>query len=250
VKNKSFRSRPSKRFLKKFLSTFVMHRLLCLLFVIHRVASEGCFHGSSFVQTAEHGILTIQELAEEYQNARILTANAKGEFLYSPIKYWLHANPTLKHDYLEIRTNENEYTLSITPEHLMYTVENEKTDFHFRKVVQAAELKVDDLILIHSSNGELIASKILEIKAMQKEGIYAPVTVEGSLLVNNVLASSYTIFKNEYLQELFLDATFGYRRVIEYILPSSWIIPSFSGVQNDIPKLALQMLQLAQSFFG
>jgi len=222
---------------------------LIFALLVAEVLSDGCFHGSSIVQTLHNGPMTIEQLAK-YPNERVLTATRDDKFIFSPIKYWLHANPSMEHDYLEIRTENNALTLSITPEHLMYTLANETTDHHFRKVIQARELKVGDIVVVHTLGAQLLASRVQRIVKTEKTGIYAPVTADGSIIVNNVLASSYAIFKNEYLQELFLDATFKCRHVLEYVLPRNWILPSFSGTQVEIPQVVVSMLQLAQSFWG
>jgi len=65
-------------------------------------------------------------------------------------------------------------------------------------------------------DGEFVVSEVTNITAKMLSGIYAPVTIEGSLLVNGVLVSSYTTFKQEALQAMLLDAAFNIGRFIGY----------------------------------
>ena len=77
--------------------------------------------------------------------------------------------------------------LEISPEHLIYVQSGTTTLQTAPKLVAAGDLKVGDrLWTVHGS-----PSPILWIRHVFRQGVYAPLTVSGNLLVNGVLASSY-----------------------------------------------------------
>ena len=85
---------------------------------------------------------------------------------------------------------------------LFYTVETENghqlslSHNHYIRVHQLGYLSGDQLTTNHSlyvaaGSGQLYLSPIVSIKREMKRGVYQPVTLAGTLLVNNIAASSY-----------------------------------------------------------
>jgi len=227
--------------------SFLFFLIFLIIVVDHAMApTGGCFHGSDVVDTAEFGPLTIEELVK-HPEANVLTAKQNGNLVYSSVKYWLHSNPIARHSYLRIQTTIKHRPLLITPEHLIYAVNENATD---RVVMRAEELKVGDHILVLGIDSDgLVPSPIVRITPTERNGIYAPITNEGSIIVNGVLASSYTIFKNEYLQGEILDAVFRLHNILQFLLPSEWLISSVGDVMK-VPQLAVHLLDMAESLIG
>ncbi|CAF1074164.1 unnamed protein product, partial [Didymodactylos carnosus] len=94
------------------------------------------------------------------------------------------------------------YSLIVPTIFLFYTVETDNgrhlslSNNHYILVHQHGYLSGDQLTLNHSlyvgnPNGSMSISSIVKIKREIKYGVYQPVTLTGTLLVNGIAASSY-----------------------------------------------------------
>ncbi|PAV64549.1 hypothetical protein WR25_01648 [Diploscapter pachys] len=124
----------------------------------------------------------------------ILTAN-KTHVYFTPILMWLHKEPEVNASFITIITEFGK-ALRLTGKHLMYMNEcedyyDEYIDFTPTKPVYADELRIGQcVIVIHK--GRFRQQKIESIFITQRKGIYAPLTNNGRLIVNDMLASCYS----------------------------------------------------------
>jgi len=108
---------------------------------------------------------------------KVLTENG----IYEPIYAFAHHAPDKEATFLQIHGDSGDPLLELTSDHLVFLA-NKKNP------VLAKSVKVGDML--RSSNNE-VAVTITKIGKVEKTGIYAPLTLGGSVVVNNVLASSY-----------------------------------------------------------
>jgi len=113
-----------------------------------------------------------------------------GQVEWSQVCGWLHREPTSVGEYLRLTTNRRQ--LNISAEHLVATVKGGKVDF-----VKAQEVDVGSTILecdvstVGTTATPIWGNKVQKVEKLRAEGIYAPLTVAGTIVVDGVAASCY-----------------------------------------------------------
>ena len=88
--------------------------------------------------------------------------------------------------FLDVETKDD-FCISLTDSHIIFTVDHEP--------MFARDLKIGDRLLVwEDSAGEVVKSTITSIRESQGSGYWSPFTTQGTLLVNNVLASCYASY--------------------------------------------------------
>jgi hypothetical protein len=156
---------------------------------------------------------------------RVLSIDSRGQMVYSPIYVLPHAEPHGMYSYLKF-TMEAPKTINSTacspiinltasPDHYLLLatpaiqsvveLNGNNAPWSTRRAVRAADAKVGDYMWIVNTNKHAPElSRILAIEDILDEGIYAPFTVTGTIVVNGVVASVYnTILGSEYNMHVF-----------------------------------------------
>lgn len=126
-----------------------------------------CFSGATIVEVKGKGHISMEEL-------RIGDYVRAGSELFSQVHGFYHLERDAEATYLEITTDKNEYPLDISENHMIF-VDN--------AAVPARDVKLGD---------KLDDSVVTAIKSVRRKGIYAPATFSGTIVVNDILASTYT----------------------------------------------------------
>lgn len=97
-----------------------------------------------------------------------------------------HNDGKEKHEYVKIETNDA--TLEMSPNHILFVggksaIPKMAKDVVVGEIVQVASADATD---------KARYSKITSIETIMKEGQYAPLTEDGTIVVNNVVASSHS----------------------------------------------------------
>lgn len=106
---------------------------------------------------------------------QILTGMNKYDTVYA----FGHNNPTRTATFYQIYNEESENPLEITADHMVFLQDKENP-------VAASKVKVGDVLTSFTG-----PSKVIKISTVERNGIYAPLTTGGSLLVDGVKTSSY-----------------------------------------------------------
>lgn len=171
--------------------------------------SIGCFSGATRVRREDGSLIMMRDVRV---GDRLLVA----ESTYSPVLAFLvRRQNALPIDYLQIFTDGS--TLEITPTHLiLMRRQNDPNPPHY---LQAAKLSPGDSVFI--SDGDT-AGKIKEVKVIRIHGpikltdAYAPLTMEGTLIVNDMLVSCYAEYEHQsFVHFLMFPIRFWYS-VIHY----------------------------------
>ncbi|CAF4201590.1 unnamed protein product, partial [Rotaria sordida] len=94
--------------------------------------------------------------------------------------------------------------ISLTQYHLIPTIDsNGNENYLFAK-----QIKIGDYLFV-LFNGKLKYSPVINITIEMKKGYYAPLTMKGTLLINNVLASCFANVNNHHLAQYYM-APFRY----------------------------------------
>ena len=122
-------------------------------------------------------------MAELEPGQEIKTMDLDGGIKFSEVIAFLHKIPTGSFKFLRFAL-EGEVQLTLTPEHLIYVTPQK---FLSRRIVFAKDVRVGDKFV--TAGG--IMRSVLKITAVSDVGLYAPLTMDGNLLADGVLASCY-----------------------------------------------------------
>jgi hypothetical protein len=138
------------------------------------------------------------------------------ESTYSPVLAFLvrrQEGPMV--DYLQIFTEES--TLEITPTHLILM--RRKSDPNPPHYLQAAKLNPGDSVFISDDDP---AGKIKEVQVIRIHGpikltdAYAPLTMEGTLIINDMLVSCYAEYEYQSFVHFFMFPIRFWYSIIHY----------------------------------
>lgn len=140
-----------------------------------------CFSGSAAAQVYDQGVVAMRDLKI---GDRVLT----GSGAYSPIYSFGHYEEDESAEFIQVRTKGGVgKPLEISSEHMVFLWNSdEKRSYPAR----AGAVQVGDIILNHKSEGSLVT----KIKKQLRSGVYAPLTVEGTVVVDGLVASNYVSF--------------------------------------------------------
>jgi hypothetical protein len=175
--------------------------------------SGGCFDGSSIVYTRE-GVLPITDVKI---GDEILALSSDGSLQFSEVLLFLDRDPLSPRLYYVIET-ESGSKISLTPSHLLFVSDDNSTELskklsrvEFAKNVQKGQFlytsSLGDInnnksmtIMkdIHQSKKQFAyLDRIVRIETKIGTGAYAPLTREGNLFVNNIIASCYAVINDQ-----------------------------------------------------
>jgi hypothetical protein len=141
---------------------------------LNAVPARSCFPGTSSVIVEGKEKVRLNDLS---LGDRVMVSENHYETVYS----FGHFDPHVTADYLRIRTHSA--TLEISKDHMVLL---EKGRF-----VPASTLNIGDNLNLVDGTVERIAS----IKSVSRKGAFAPFTSSGSIIVDNVIVSTFVAFQ-------------------------------------------------------
>ncbi|KAL3245394.1 hypothetical protein MRX96_018040 [Rhipicephalus microplus] len=156
----------------------------------------GCFHGDSLVQTTAG----TKRLADVLLGEHILALGADGRTpVYSEVIAFLDRQPDAERVFYSIVT-ECGLHLTLTPGHLVYYADAG------RDVLPtfAARIRPGGFVLGQENSTQLPTRtmrtlRVRDVRAVWLSGVYAPLTREGTVIVDGVAASCYAGVQNQAL---------------------------------------------------
>lgn len=117
---------------------------------------------------------------------RVRTLGTNGEIMYSEVIAFLHREVKTTAHFYNLETNGgNAVRLSL--QHLIFSKKNTTSPI---SAVFASEVNIGDLL--YASNGNVSSLQaVTKITMTTETGVYAPLTRQGTLLVDDVLVSCY-----------------------------------------------------------
>ena len=176
-----------------------------------------CFPPYATIRTANSSspVKTMKELKI---GEKVLTVTSEGELVYSPVIAFSEWSPKNKKNFVKLET-EHGHVLAVTPVHVVFRNQFGNSS---NEAVFASEIKPGDYLLttdeFFSSKDEkdtVRMSRVTKTSIIHAVGTYAPVTSEGTLVVDGVATSCYGVVKNHDLIHLF----FAPLRLMNYFFP-------------------------------
>ena len=153
---------------------------------------------------------------------RVLAMSADGSLIYSDIIMMMHRTPDRMYPYYILQTKYMDTTLRLTAEHMVYVKNEEGQTPNFKL---AHKVQVGELVAISNPEGHTTKwAPVTNITISEFKGIYAPVTEEGTLVVDNIVASSYAYLESQKI----CHAAFYPARMAHYWFPNIFQKPQSS----------------------
>ena len=184
----------------------------------------------------------------------VLTVDTNGELVFSPIILDLDTLPNTTDKFLRIWTSSDQ-SITLSPNHLIYRKQQHEEEaiktlhdyskaqlegkygtaeasFDSFSTIFSMDLKKGDLILVYDGTKDIKPSVVVDVEVMYLEGIYSPLTTQGNIVVDDVLASCYADFDNHALQH-FAWAPFRWWQKISELLPGVISSPHEHGIKKE-----------------
>lgn len=149
-----------------------------------------CFSATSLVQVEGKGATYMQDLQV---GDKVLT----GDNTYKPVYTWGHRDEELTAKFLQIYTEEGKRPMELTGRHLLFVIDQDGK----RKAIRADEAKVGDQVVpapsAGSENAVSVPVHIQKIQFIVRKGAYMPLTTDGTIVVDDLVASSYVSIQED-----------------------------------------------------
>ena len=180
--------------------------------------SNGCYPGSAIFVDACGRRRQIESL-QVGEEVQVITNN---EITTEPVITFIHRQPGVFQRYLKITTFTKKI-LKITEDHLLF-VEKEGE----ASAIPARDVTIGDTVFVRGDLGALERDAVQNISHVHEKGVYAPVTLSGTILVNDVLTSCYF----DVLSHEWSNKAMGVARAVYHISP--WMLQRLSSIgQKD-----------------
>ncbi|XP_041360543.1 desert hedgehog protein B-like [Gigantopelta aegis] len=189
-----------------------------------------CFPGDARLLLDNGNVVVMKDLRSGY---RILTVK-DGRRVFSEVKTFLHRQPYKNTTYLTLTTDQGNL-LTMTGNHLLFaSTNNQSTGMEARP---ASSVKKGDYIFSAKSCPRgLCPERVVQISFSTKQGLYVPVTDEGTLVVDGMFASCYSFIEHDFAHL----AVFLFRSFPWILQP--WQHDGFSPILSGLQSLGTVIL--------
>jgi hypothetical protein len=146
--------------------------------------SGSCFPGNSRVLLDTGDYVSMFDLKN---GMKILAVNGKGEPVFSEVFTWIVRDSDLEDVFLELET-ESGKSARLSKQHYIHVTQGTWKDTF---LISAQEVQVGQYIWV-----DFKPSKVVSIRVITEKGVFSPVTLEGSIVVDSVTASCVTTYED------------------------------------------------------
>lgn len=158
-----------------------------------------CFPGTSVVTIKSHNKLMNISISELKINDMVLTSAENSVPQYAKVVSFFHRIQDIDAKFIRLYYHETKF-ITLTPKHLIYSQ---------KEYIPAQDVKVGNSLKVFDHFNKTII-KVTVIKkteiSLGNSGIYAPLTESGTIIVDNVHASCYSVVKSHNLAQAFFNA--------------------------------------------
>jgi len=158
------------------------------------------------VETQDRGVISVTDVKPgDMLKAWSMTQSRE---IFSPFTGYSHHDAEAYAAYIEMFT-ATEKSIKMTSTHLMAKLNTEgQTEF-----VHAQEIEVGDRVL--TTEG---VETVARLEESIEKGVYSPLTVEGTVIVNNVVASCYANYNSHAVAHMVHPTLLSFANAINSVL--------------------------------
>ncbi|KAM9323055.1 tiggy-winkle hedgehog protein [Pholidichthys leucotaenia] len=189
--------------------------------------SGGCFSGSSMVILAEGRTKPMKDL---HVGDQVLAADKQGNLVLSDFIMFMDHDRQILREFYVLETEEPWCRLTLTPAHLVFVLNGNSTNSSGMRAVFASHVREGQWLLVVGGDRQhqLIPACVTRVYVDRFEGLYAPVTSHGTIIVDGVLASCYAVVEDHDLAHL----VFAPVRLWHSFLSLSGVVGQLSSVHQ------------------
>lgn len=132
----------------------------------------------------------------------ILALDSNGTPVFTPVLLFLDRDTNASRMYHQITTKSGR-KITLTGSHLIFVIDFLTSDFNVtlesRREVFARQVIPGQFVSVIDPEEGITFEKVIDVTIIEKKGVYAPLTSEGNLIVNQVLASCYANINDQSL---------------------------------------------------
>lgn len=178
----------------------------------HSVAAKsgGCFPGDALVTLESGSQKSISDLRPGERVLASLGSDGRGELMYSEVLAFLDRDPVTRRLFYTLQTEAGPQ-LSLTAAHLLFVTEANCSEGALPpvrgvlKAAYASDVQPGQCVLVSEgeagqrrySEGRL--SHVSRVSVMERRGVFAPLTQQGTVVVDGVVASCYAVVDRQSL---------------------------------------------------
>lgn len=140
----------------------------------------------------------------------MLAADIEGNIVSSDFLMFLDQDPVSRREFYVFETEKPNRKLRLTPAHLVF-ITNNVTDDDMTAVFASNVKPGQQVFVVDEALDHLKAVTVERIYVEEYEGSYAPVTSQGTIIVDHVLASCYAVIEDhKWAHWAFAPVRFGH----------------------------------------
>ena len=148
--------------------------------------SDKCFPANTIVYIKDvNGNVKKKQMGDLSIGDRVQACDTKSRrVIYSEVIMFAHRDPSVEQvNYLKI-VLEDASSIVLSSNHLIMSGER-------MKATMARNIKVNHMLFTINEEGVISSKKVVAIEEIIDSGVFCPITKEGNVVVNNILASCY-----------------------------------------------------------
>ncbi|XP_048868338.1 sonic hedgehog protein A-like isoform X1 [Brienomyrus brachyistius] len=190
--------------------------------------SGGCFPGTAFVSLEDGRQKPIRDLRV---GDKVLSADSQGNLVYSDFIMFMDQDVNTSRVFYVIETQKPTRRLTLTAAHLLFVLDNRTDLFGGMRATFASSVKPGQMVwVVDDLQAQLKAVTVQRIYTEEHRSSFAPVTEQGTIVVDQVLASCYAVIEDHaWAHWAFAPVRWSYRFV-------SFLFPIGGATTNDVLK--------------
>ncbi|XP_062898488.1 sonic hedgehog protein [Mobula hypostoma] len=192
--------------------------------------SGGCFPASARVSLENGNSKWLKDLKP---GDRVLAADELGNLLYSDFIMFLDRAEEVEKVFYVIETRQPRRKLALTAAHLLFVGHSSSEGQIEFRARFASDVRPGQLVYVTDGDGQQLQPAMVDkVYLEEMTGAYAPLTVQGTLVINQVLASCYAVIEEHTLAHWAFAPVRMKHAATSLLLPSDPLMVN-STVQED-----------------